>query len=172
MDTHTSHIARAGFYKQDSSDFSNSVIARITRWFRKAKPFPQGNDVTTQMGVHFEEVAEMLDAITAQSPQGRQLLIDAREAMSALGDHAKATEVDLFVDGKDRIEFLDALCDQIVTATGCGTLLHMDVTGGIEDVSRSNDSKFDPATGLPILNENGKIMKGPAYRPPSLASFV
>jgi hypothetical protein len=80
--------------------------------------------------------------------------------------------MDVYVLAENRSEFLDSLADQIVTSVGCGTLIHMDITGAIEEVARSNDSKFDPATGEPIFNEHGKIMKGPAYTPPSLARFV
>jgi predicted HAD superfamily Cof-like phosphohydrolase len=160
------------YYKPDSSDVSNGVVARIARWFKAAKPSPQGNDVTTQMGVHFEEIAEMLEVITAQGSLANELLDEAETAMKALADHAKKSDLDFCVRGSDRTEFLDALCDQIVTAIGCGVLLHMDVNAGIENVADSNASKFDPATGKPILNENGKIMKGPAYQPPSLGSFV
>ena len=160
------------FYKPDTSDLSNSVISRIVRWFKKAKPTPTANDFSTQLGVHFEEVAEMMDAMTAESPTGRQLLAAAQNALVALSDHCKGTTMDVYVLGRDRVDFLDSLCDQIVTSVGCGVLIHMDVAGAIENVSNSNDSKFDPLTGLPIFNEHGKIMKGLAYLPPSLASFV
>jgi predicted HAD superfamily Cof-like phosphohydrolase len=160
------------FYKPDTSDLSDSVIARITRWFKKAKPNPNANDFSTQLGVHFEEITEMLDAMNADSSTGRQLLMSAHSAMLALSDHCKGTTMDVYVLTEDRDEFLDSLADQIVTSVGCGTLIHMDVTGAIEEVSRSNDSKFEPETGLPIFNAQGKIMKGPAYSPPSLARFV
>lgn len=160
------------FYKPDSSGTSHSTIARICRWFKKAKPQPSYNDVSTQLGVHFEEVAEMVGTLTASTARGADLLNETEHLLIALSDHLKATNADISVRARDRTEFLDALCDQIVTATGCGVLLHMDVTGAIDNVSDSNDSKFDSSTGQPILDENGKIMKGPAYVPPSLGAFV
>lgn len=165
------NASQESFYKLDTSDMSNSVIARISRWFKKAKPRPNANDFNTQLGVHFEEIAEMLDALEGQDYTAKVLLMEAREVMSDIADYAKGHS-NFAVRIIDRKEFLDSLCDQIVTATGCGVLLHMDVAGGIEDVADSNQSKFEPSTGEPIFNEQGKIMKGPAYRPPSLARFV
>lgn len=160
------------FYKPDTSDIANTTIARICRWFKKARPNPTAIDFSVQLGVHFEEAAEMLDALASPIHQDRQLLESAYEALTALADHCKTQANSIYVPIELREDFLDSLCDQIVTATGCGVLQHMDVTGAIENVSNSNDSKFDPATGQPVLNEFGKIMKGPAYVPPSLGSFV
>lgn len=160
------------YYKTDTADCSNSVIARISRWFKKAKPAPDRNDITTQLGVHFEEVGEMLDELTPRTEFASDLLRNANESIKALAEYCKSTEDRYYVTTEDRQNFLDALCDQIVTAVGSGVLLQMDVTGGIEEVSDSNDSKFDPATGLPILNEHGKIMKGSAYRKANLTPFV
>lgn len=159
------------YYKTDTADCSNSVIARISRWFKKAKPAPDQNDITTQLGVHFEEVTEMIASLKGYDRMTQSLLTAAMIANHSLALHLKASTDEIILI-QDRQEFLDALCDQIVTAVGSGVLLQMDVTGGIEEVSDSNDSKFDPATGLPILNEHGKIMKGSAYRKANLAPFV
>ena len=38
------------------------TIQSIIRWFEIAKPNPSERDVTTHIGCHFEEVAEMLTA--------------------------------------------------------------------------------------------------------------
>ena len=47
----------------------------------------------------------------------------------------------------------------------------MDVHGALQDVADSNDSKFDD-NGMPIFNEQKKIIKGPNYVKPNLVDFV
>lgn len=160
-------------YKPDASDCTDSTIALICQWFKRAKPTPTLSDVNTQMGVHFEEVAEMLDTLTGQTPKTTELIIEAREAVSALADHLKTNDVAATVRNSDRVDFLDSLCDQIVTAVGSGVVFHMDVTAALDEVSASNNSKFDPDTGDPILHpQTRKIMKGPAYFKANLNPFV
>jgi len=70
----------------------------------------------------------------------------------------------------DSIDLLDALADQIVTATGVGTFLGMNVPGALAEVNRSNYSKFED--GEPVFNENKKVMKGKDYTPPDLTPYV
>jgi len=149
-----------------------NIIQKIEAWFKKAKPDVRPNDVATQLGVHFEEVAEMIDALSAQTAHAQAAAANASQALTVLADICKGSEVSLYCQAKNRDELLDALCDQIVTAVGVGSLHSMNVVDALDEVSRSNNSKFDPETGDPICAENGKIMKGPAYRPPDLTPFV
>ena len=66
-------------------------------------------------------------------------------------------------------ELLDALCDQIVTAVGVAHMFGMNIEGAMDEVNRSNFSKF--VDGKPVFNEHGKIIKGPNYTPPDLTGF-
>ena len=70
----------------------------------------------------------------------------------------------------DEVQLLDALCDQIVTAIGVGYMAGFDMAGALQEVIRSNASKFE--NGKPLFDENGKIRKGKDYTPPELAQFV
>ena len=67
-------------------------------------------------------------------------------------------------------DLLDALCDQIVTAIGVGYMAGFDMAGALQEVIRSNASKFE--NGKPLFDENGKIRKGKDYTQPELAQFV
>ena len=69
-----------------------------------------------------------------------------------------------------RRELLDALCDQIVTAVGVAYMLGMDIQGALNEVNRSNWSKF--VDGKAVFNEQGKIAKSENYTPPQLVEFV
>ena len=149
-----------------------SVIDNIFNWFKKAVPEPNNKNIHTQLGVHFEEVAEMLLALSGDDDQTEVLLHNAYLANYLLANHLKnsvgALNLDMTTESK--VELLDALCDQIVTATGVGYMLSMNLPMALEEVNASNYSKF--VNGEPIFNENKKIMKGPNYFKPSLEFHI
>ena len=145
-------------------------IKAIKKWFEKAKPNPTIEDVSVQIGCHYEEVAEMA-AVT-----GDGLLMDkATQAGNEYKSKSEAYVSDLmFLEGDfdthSRRELLDALCDQIVTAIGVAHMLEMDIEGALNEVNNSNWSKFED--GEPVFKENGKIAKGKYYFEPELINFV
>ena len=150
------------------SDSSKDTLVQTQNWFLKAVPTPTSKNISTQIGCHLEEVAEMLEAIGSENPIQNMMLLDVRNAIEHLADRIKAYGEDLYV--KDRQELLDALADQIVTATGVGTFLGMNVPGALAEVNRSNYSKFED--GEPVFNENKKVMKGKDYTPPDLTPYI
>ena len=145
-----------------------SVIDNIFNWFKKAVPEPNHKNIHTQIGVHFEEVAEMLLALSGDDDQTEVLLHNAYLTTHLLAEHLKSNvgALNLDMSNQAKVELLDALCDQIVTATGVGYMLNMKFPAALEEVNASNYSKF--VNGEPIFNENMKIMKGPNYFKPSL----
>ena len=70
------------------------------------------------------------------------------------------------------VEIADALGDQLYIL--CGTILKHGMQNIIEDVfdeiHRSNMSKLGE-NGMPLLREDGKILKGPGYTKPELKQF-
>jgi len=79
-------------------------------------------------------------------------------------------EANYYTNDIDRIELLDSLCDQIVTAVGVGYMMGFDMQGALNEVIRSNDSKM--VNGKFEFDANGKIMKGKDYFKPDLTPFV
>lgn len=141
----------------------------IADWFTEAKPTVTNKAVNTQIGVHFEEVAEMLDSMEAPDDLDIEILIkEASIALETLGTALKQSNTVLKID---RVNFVDALADQVVTAIGSGTYLGMNMPGAIEEVDLSNWSKFDD-NGKAILDANGKIMKSENYFKAKLEQFV
>jgi len=128
---------------------------------------PTSKNISTQVGCHLEEVAEMLNALTNADPELATKMGFLSEAIDHIGNLIKNYGG---ITVKDRVELLDALADQIVTATGVGTFLGMNVPGALAEVNRSNYSKFED--GEPIFNENKKVMKGKDYTPPDLSKFI
>jgi predicted HAD superfamily Cof-like phosphohydrolase len=73
----------------------------------------------------------------------------------------------------DMVEVADALGDMLYIL--CGTILEHGMQHKIEEVfyeiQRSNMSKLD-ANGKPIYREDGKVLKGPNYFKPNIASIL
>lgn len=144
------------------------MIKSIKKWFETAKPNPTPEDISVQIGCHYEEVSEMA------SVTGDMNLIDATKKAS--DEYKKKNEVYLADLGllissqDDRQELLDALCDQIVTAVGVAHMLGMDIEGALNEVNSSNWSKFED--GKPVFNDQGKIAKGRGYFAPDLTKFI
>lgn len=153
----------------------SSTLHQIKAWFQKAVPFPNDVNIGTQIGVHIEEISEMFaplkDAALNQETNDQvQFFHDVLlHAQKCFKTHQRSFQLDY--RHLDRLAVLDALCDQIVTAVGVAHMLEMDIEGALQEVARSNDSKFDH-NGEPIFNSGQKIMKGPNYFPPELAQFV
>lgn len=154
-------------------------VADITLWFKTAKPYPTQANLFTQLGSMYEEVAESVDALNhelianhASDQNLAPLHTKVQNALFALKDLASAMyKSDGFPLSKDsKIALLDALADITVTTTGSAQYAGFDFDGALTEVNRSNWSKFE--NGKPVLREDGKIMKGKDYFPPSLEQFI
>ena len=135
-------------------------IDSIELWHRRARPEPEQKNFNVQMGCHVEEFIEMLDAVKFNNTW-----TNLRYELVLLADRLKTNMENAEI--VDRKEFLDSLADQIVTAIGVGHCAGMKTSDAVDEVSRSNWSKFNDE-GFPIFNEHGKIAKGPNYKRPYL----
>ena len=141
------------------------MIHSIIEWFKAAKPNPSTADACVQIGCHYEEVSEM----------SAVLYDDVRFALAATALLYKMNNIRYIgtvekLSADERVELLDALCDQIVTAVGVAYMMGMDIEGALFEVNRSNWSKFEG--GVPVFNEQGKIAKGAEYTPPELSDYI
>lgn len=135
------------------------TIHAIKNWFEQAVPTPTEKNKAVQLGVHFEEVGEMFTALGENH---------AAANLDRIGTAFKTKQVEL--KEPDRLELLDSLCDQIVTAIGVAHMYGLNITGALAEVNRSNYSKF--VDGKPVFDANGKIAKPPTYSKPDLTPFV
>ena len=141
-------------------------IEQILDWFKAAVPNPTPENLCVQIGCHYEEIGEMADVLMDSN---------LKEEMRIYANLYKKSKVHLpsiisSMEWNEKTEILDALCDQIVTAIGVGYMAGFDMAGALQEVIRSNTSKFE--NGKPLFDENGKIRKGKDYTPPELAQFV
>lgn len=153
-------------------------IAQIKHWFQLAVPTPTDKNRAVQIGCHFEEVVEMMDATGGKDSNLRkdlsELATGFKLAFSGVYDEIAMGEVDeaisSLLNNADRKELLDALCDQIVTAVGVAHMFGMDIDGALAEVTRSNWSKF--VDGKPVFDANGKIAKPPTFSPADVGPFT
>ena len=148
----------------------NDIITTTTRWFELAHGDARASKITVQLGVHFEEVSEMLEALRTKDLAASTLIQKAHEAMHSLADHLKQNSKTTFVYPENHDLLLDSLCDQAVTLAGVAYDYGYKFPQALREVNRSNFSKF--VDGLPVIDENGKVKKGPDYTPPNLTHYT
>lgn len=139
----------------------------ITIWFEKVRKYPTKRDLSVQTGVHFEEVSEMLAEIKSDDPRTTDLIESAYAALVVLATHLKQSGT-IRID--DRARMLDALCDQIVTATGVAYDANLQLVEGLRRVNTSNYTKFE--NGEPVFDMHGKLRKGDCYVKAYLGDLV
>lgn len=148
----------------------SNEIQTIVKWFSDAKPNPTIEDVATQYGCHLEEFAEGLQ-VTCDNSACDEVSCVGDNYKRHIGSYMEDLELMTHCD-ESRVDLLDALCDQIVTAVGVGNLMGFDIVGALNEVIASNDSKRMPDGSFP-LDENGKITKeSPNFFKPDLSKFI
>tara|TARA_Y100000310_G_C20704371_1_gene833800 strand:+ start:24615 stop:25058 length:444 start_codon:yes stop_codon:yes gene_type:complete len=143
---------------------SDLNIKPILEWFHQAKPNPSVEDACVQIGCHYEEIDEMMEALADDGCFVTDLAKEHKDKIHYAVDYLQNPS------SKTSIELLDSLCDQIVTAVGVAYMLGFDIEKALSEVNRSNWSKF--VDGKPQFNEQGKIAKPESYSPPDLTNFI
>jgi predicted HAD superfamily Cof-like phosphohydrolase len=134
----------------------------IELWHKRARPEPTDKDFNVQLGCHFEEIEEMMRSVKTSDDEFWEKV---RLQVLSVSILLKANI--LTVTPADRNEFLDSIADQVVTGLGAAYCAGMRGADACDRVNTSNWSKFDH-NGQPIRDANGKIKKGPNYKPPVL----
>ena len=68
-------------------------------------------------------------------------------------------------------ECLKELADLVYVCYQYAANMGWDLDGAMDRVHKSNMSKLDE-NGIPILREDGKVLKGPNYKPPNLEDLI
>lgn len=165
----TDSVERASFIhgfrtaeKIYKGDEMKNQVEEVLQWFKLAVPDPTTKSKAVQIGCHFEEAAEMAASIGLES--------FSSDISGVAGDFKCGHFPAHVIETLDKNAMLDSLCDQIVTAIGVAHMFGFDIVGALEEVNRSNFSKF--VDGKPVFNEQGKISKPASYSPPSLEQFL
>ena len=78
----------------------------------------------------------------------------------------------LFKHGSNvQVECLKELADLVYVCYQYAENMRWDLDGALDLVHKSNMSKLDE-DGNPIYREDGKVLKGPNYKPPDLSDLI
>lgn len=83
----------------------------------------------------------------------------------------EVNELRAAVGSGDIIGIADALADIVYIACGTAHVYGIDLDAVFDEVHRSNMTKLGP-DGFPLYREDGKVLKGPHYRPPDVAAVL
>jgi predicted HAD superfamily Cof-like phosphohydrolase len=126
---------------------------------------PEAKIVKLRLALILEEFTELAEACVGDTAGGQNLLKPLAQAMDAV----KALEEDDL--NVDVVEVADALTDINYVTYGAGHCFGVDLDACMQEVQRANMSKLGE-DGKPIYNAQGKVMKGPNYTPPDIASVL
>lgn len=152
--------------------FSNKSNFRRTADWLKACGKEVGNNhhLATQVGCHLEEIGELLDElIVVGSTADNESLAMASTRIKGIAHRLKQGNTGVRI--KDRVAFLDGLCDGEVTGNGVAYLAGFDKEEADRRVLFSNESKLNE-DGTPVILPGGKIGKSDRYVKPFLADCV
>jgi predicted HAD superfamily Cof-like phosphohydrolase len=106
------------------------------------------------------EAAEVPTVVGPELARLRQALID--EEVEELRAAAASADV---------VEIADALADIVYVAYGTARVYGIDLDAVLDEVHSSNMTKLG-ADGRPVRRADGKVLKGPGYRPPDIARVL
>lgn len=121
-----------------------------------------------------DKVRQFMVAMGQPVDQPLELTIDGEIRVTDLldlRDRLIEEEVDEFQDAKTPADLLKELCDLLYVTYGFAITFGLDIDTAFERVHQSNLSKLGE-DGKPIFREDGKVMKGPNYKPPVLEDLV
>ena len=148
-------------------------VESILNWFKKANPVPDNKSIAVQIGCHIEEFREMLKSLQWVDEEkinaAYTQLTEVETLFKSLGSSPKTIDFQS-MNQEQKVELLDSLADQTVTATGIAYRMGFKFKEALNEVSASNWSKFE--NGEPVRDSNGKILKGKNYFKPNLNQFV
>ena len=105
------------------------MIDFIEMWHEKARPVPNDDHLRVQTGCHFEEIQEMLASMRGADEYSDLMLDRLHTALTVVALGMKQGQIKFTV--RDREDFLDSLCDQIVTGVGVGHCAGMNMSEAV-----------------------------------------
>tara|TARA_R110000851_G_scaffold9707_8_gene35859 strand:+ start:1645 stop:2049 length:405 start_codon:yes stop_codon:yes gene_type:complete len=130
---------------------------------------------TAVTGTPLQMVREFHKAMGLKIDQEHPLKSDLEEHepanLEALRWSLVKEEFEEFRDSMDLENMLKEAADLVYVGYGYAATYGWDLDEALRRVHASNMSKLDDE-GKPILNEVGKVIKGPNYKPPYLGDLV
>lgn len=112
---------------------------------------------------HFSQAAKMLDEFhRAFVPDG----VHVQKVRATLIEEEFKEVMEALASG-NREAMAKELSDLVYVCYGTALVYDIDLDRAIEEVHKSNMTKLGD-DGKPILREDGKVLKGPNYKPPNM----
>lgn len=142
---------------------------RTAEWLAACGKKPSEQNLSLQFGCHLEELCEQLDEVMiAGSVSDNDSLELCSTRLKGIAHRLKTGAVGIRI--KNRVNFLDALCDGEVTGNGVAYMANMDKQEADRRVLFSNDAKL--VDGKPVILPGGKIGKPTGWVAPHLDDCV
>ena len=126
---------------------------------------PDADSIKLRLKLILEEFIELVEATTADTMASfsvKTLLGEADDFIDRLSD----VDIDI-----NHVEIADALGDIKYVTDGAAIVYGIPLDKVSAEIHRSNMSKLG-ADGQPLYREDGKVLKGPDYTPPDIASIL
>jgi hypothetical protein len=147
-----------------------SNFKQTADWLKACGKEPNDKNLGTQVGCHFEEICEQLDElIVTGSVADNESLVMVSTRLKGLAHRLKQGATSIRI--KDRVNFLDALCDVEVTGNGVAYMAGMDKEEADRRVIFSNNLKLNE-DGTAVILPGGKIGKSSRFVKPFLGDCV
>lgn len=121
-----------------------------------------------EMQQQVREFHEKFEIPIAEKPC---LLSEERQRLREDLINEELIEYEMAASKKDLVEIADALGDLLYVVFGAAIEHGLDMKVIVDEIHFSNLSKLG-ADGKPFYRDDGKILKGPNYRPPNLRSII
>lgn len=132
------------------------------------KAIQEFHDKFSKVGLRHLAWEKLDDPVQAEGAALRFLLI--KEEFKEFIDAIKASETDI-ANKEKQAAVLKELCDVVYVLYGFAEKFGWDADEAFARVHASNMSKVGP-DGEPVYREDGKLLKGPNYKPPYLLDLV
>lgn len=150
----------------------SNILQDIQNWFKVAVPEPTKPKRQMELGFLVKNIFNILQLHTIHLAENcRPTITDYMRGyleLNALSQDFKKNRYNLSVSNKQALA--QELAKTVFNAFGVAHSHNIDLIGALQEVNRSNWSKFED--GKPVFDENGKIKKGKDYTPPELSNFV
>lgn len=129
-------------------------------------------DLMSLRMTNFEKVVYWREKFNLPTPNKTQRYIDPdREALRQKLIAKEFYEFNEAVSYEDPVQVAYALADLLWVVYGTAAEYGIPIDDVFHEVAFSNMTKLGP-DGKPILREDGKILKGPDFRPPNIESIL
>jgi predicted HAD superfamily Cof-like phosphohydrolase len=126
-------------------------------------------DTGSRIAGQVDEFHRLFELPIARTP-GVDLADGQAELRQALIDE-ETSELRAAVADRDIVSIADALADIVYVAYGTACVYGIDLDAVLDEVHASNMTKLG-ADGRPVRRADGKVLKGPGYRPPNIAAVL